>query len=247
MSKTSGIMEVFEEGWQQSMFLHNEDVENFQFNLVYPIHPVFQRDNWALTDDTLWNSLEPVLRLASALLESPASLAFVYSLVFSPREVLEEDSARYKKVYRRFHQLNEDEQTVRAKINLLLIQLGRVIRLGFFVPNEKQHEMVQAYVRPDDSKPISLGYGTEGYTPVVSVNMQYYRHLQEAQNSTEPWKVCRTLRFQFIWASILCHEVIHAIHKAIEPDLDKREPFYEDDRLAELGFAWEYALPHASK
>lgn len=52
----------------------------------------------------------------------------------------------------------------------------------------------------------------------------------------------RLLRFQAMVATTLCHEVIYALGHAMWCSPTHFEPYYCDQRLNELGFAWETAV-----
>lgn len=71
----------------------------------------------------------------------------------------------------------------------------------------------------------------------------------KAENFDNAAAYCRTTNF---FAHSLLHEVCHVLHGAAVPKIDHPtipgekvmapEPFYRDDRLAELGWAFEQAV-----
>ena len=65
-----------------------------QNNLTYPVHPILDRSRWD-SPDNLYNAIIHILRLASAMLQSPASVAFHHAVMYGAREYLPEPSKRH--------------------------------------------------------------------------------------------------------------------------------------------------------
>lgn len=87
-----------------------------------------------------------------------------------------------------------------------------------------------------------------GYASNITINkvfveyIKYMKRQQAAENINEdPHVQPQLLRLQFQLAVTICHEINHAIGNATRGDKDI-EPFHCDDRLNELGFAWEMAV-----
>lgn len=106
---------------------------------------------------------------------------------------------------------------------------------------------------------ITPGPELRGLASITCINHSYLRTLRQLLLEPENNKFkIRKLYFQF--ALTICHEIIHEINFAVDTELLKRyiemykrynetgarfgevrfnEPFYEGQRVAELGFFWE--------
>lgn len=86
-----------------------------------------------------------------------------------------------------------------------------------------------------------------GHTSRVLLPQRTARAIIRARIEPHGAGSCRLLRLQFLLAVTLCHEVMHALDLAMAihtPVRDKLliEDYYCDQRLNELGYAWEVAV-----
>ncbi|KAL9115038.1 MAG: hypothetical protein Q9187_007376, partial [Circinaria calcarea] len=54
-----------------------------------------------------------------------------------------------------------------------------------------------------------------------------------------PQTINQKLRIQFYLAVTICHELMHAIENAVQEDLGSLEPYFGEQALNEVGWAWE--------
>ena len=102
-------------------------------NLIYPIHPVFQRDLWECWD-LQYELITPALRLASAFLESPASVAFHFAMINNPRTRCPDRSARYEPWgvnYNQFLPTELPDSDIRESVDSSLRRLVPLIHWRF--------------------------------------------------------------------------------------------------------------------
>lgn len=205
-----------------------------QTNLTIPIHLVLQRERWDCPDN-LYNGIAHILRLASAMLQCPASIAFHVSLMFVERDHLPEPSQRHGYPCYRFRHTPHGVGAIRPYFNMIMARIAPHIRLRFYKQTDPGFTHLTAFavtrrnpsLRTYANGPVQTGTGSD-----IFVNYVYIENLSKGNMS-----LSQQLRLQFYMALTISHEMAHAVNNAVSMQL--YEPFYEDQRLSELGRAWE--------
>lgn len=185
------------------------------------------------------------LRLASAILESPASIAFIYLLMNEPREKLEEFSKLYFLDLFKFCDSKLPKTDKRRNVCDKLRQFAGKTRFEWV-------EMDHCYAltrRESSSANLSIGPpgSGKGHTSKIFLPQHVARAIITARLEPHRAGTCLLLRIQFLLAATICHEVIHALDLAVVTHTVFEnhvfiEDYYCDQRLNELGYAWEVAV-----
>lgn len=208
-----------------------------QTNLTYPIHPILDRWNW-FCPDNLYNGIVQILRLASALFQCPASIAFHYDIMFGTREYLPEASQQHGQACQRLRHIhtNQDEVAIRTEFDTMMLRIAQHISFCFYKQSDPGFTHLNAFAvtRRNVARPTFFlpGARQSGDGSVIHINYQYIENLSKGN-----MPLSQLLRLQFYMALTISHEIAHAINNAVSVLL--YEPFYEDQRLSELGRAWE--------
>ncbi|MCJ1465414.1 hypothetical protein MMC07_004032 [Pseudocyphellaria aurata] len=217
-------------------------------NLTYPIHPLFARERFEDPFD-FWNEIKTSLRLASAILETSASVAFLYSLMNQPHILLEADTERLGQKCTQFWPSNQPENIMRKDVNRKLQLLIKVVSWDWDDNSQKEDSFTWAYTMCDLPPSVRLemgppGSGKKGFRSKISMGLSQTRKFLavKRRNPSNFKNLSHLLRFQFLIAASVCHEIVHALGHAMWDDPFHFEPYYCDQRLNELGFAWETAV-----
>lgn len=124
---------------------------------------MFQRKQWHQCDDSTWADLDPVLRLASALLESPASLRFVCSIVSSHREILQEEYECLKLLATRIRQVDKPDAEIRQIATSVLQKMTQVTRFKWSTPKGSDKYCLTGQAWRNGDKKICVHPGTSGF------------------------------------------------------------------------------------
>ena len=206
-----------------------------QTNLTYPIHPLLERSVWSCPD-SLYRGITHILRLASAMLQCPASIAFHHALMFGTREYLLETSQRHGYPCQRLCHTDHDEVTARRDVDTVMLRIARRMVIRFFKASDPgfTHLTAFAVTRRNAATPTFLRDVTQqsGTGSVIHINYHYIENLSKGN-----MPLSQLLRLQFYMALTISHEIAHAVNNAVS--MQVYEPFYEDQRLSEVGRAWE--------
>ena len=210
----------------------------------------------------IYDALEPTLSLATAMLLSPASLVFLYSVLYSPRKIVANPSKHSGQLYYVFGQPNPlpDEKTLRERVLSALEKFADWN--AFTLMDEKEYSAmhdVHGLTTPLRAKSVDGICITEdnkrGSPTGIRIHKRFTEKLIAWGAGTARANRLIVLNTQFRVAVTICHEIVHALNYAIDTALLRRielkvatkstdpiesnEPFWEDQRLAELGAAWE--------
>ncbi|KAI9844384.1 MAG: hypothetical protein M1830_007606, partial [Pleopsidium flavum] len=191
-------------------------------DLSNPIHPAYYRSQWDNCPDEIYQLFTPSLRLASLMITSQASLVFYDALMYQHRRRLHEASDRLGKECYEFYGLDSDDRNAADPQNLYE---NVAEQSGHFAVTRRIPVVVKRDEWPCGSE-STIGVGTDYVSSLRVVG---------ANGS-----VSQLLRLQFHVALTFAHELVHAVNNAVS--LETYEPFFEDQRLAELGHAWEQAV-----
>ena len=212
-------------------------------NLDNAIHPIYSRSQWTGCPDEDYELLTPSLRLATLLITSPNSLLFYDALINRPhRKLLHQDTARLGKNCYQLRKFDFDErdytdpQTLRD-VSQDIAALSPHIRCKL-IPNVAAESGYLAITQRDlrvvvkSDTDWAVGTGS-----TIDVGIEFVTNLRRvhAQGS-----LSQLLRLQFSVAITFAHELVHAVNHAVS--METYEPFFEDDRISELGLAWEQTI-----
>ena len=236
------------------------DSLNFRPNtLTREISPVFRftdeqgmKKRWMQLSTEGYRVLEPVCRLASAMIESPASLAFLHDLLYSPRTEIASPSPRAGYPCYRFRHsesslIPENEDPRRA-----LERLAPNIEWSL---EELPDADAKTKINWEACRIRIVDNGRMGFRSTIKVQKNLVGELDTL--TSQGGNTCVILSQQFFLATTLCHEIAHALNNAVDPALllafqsqvvsnhsppqriKPCEPFFQDESQAELGHCWE--------
>ena len=212
------------------------------------IHPLFAQDRFE-DPPGLWKEIEASLRLASAILQTPASVAFLYSLMNQPHILLAADTQRLGQECTQFWPSSQPEHVMLEDFDRKLLLLSSIVSFNWLDNKvEREEKNTWAYtvcdVTPARLEMGAPGSGEKGFGSKISIGLIQTRQMIAIRGRTlgDFKNLSRLLRFQFMIAISLCHEVVHALGHAMWDSPSHLEPYYCDQRLNELGFAWETAV-----
>lgn len=204
------------------------------------IHPVFGVQNFE--DDLDYEILRPSLRLASLLLEEPSLFSFWHAMFFGPETELLDLDLETRHSQKMFSYCRTDGELSAediVKTGEKLLALAKVIR---FIRKEDQNmsRLGGCCISEKCEMPETFwGVGSR-----ILYRDNFYNDLRSLElNPKDPdtrehdhdWELL-TSRFGF--AILMLHELAHAAQSAVLGH-DSYEHFFEDDVVAEAGFAWE--------
>lgn len=210
---------------------------------LHRIHPMFRRSNCRMGSD-VYTRIIPALCLASAFLYEPQASAFWYSIVFGPRQpiphlardsegMVRENSAE---PWSRFSAVPVGIDEWR-ELDSFWEQMGRAITIRFADMDVDGGQTVEAkWERSYPPGPLLLG----GVEAVITLSTNYRTISRRFATPAPTASLPHWLRQHHLIAVTLLHEVCHAIHM-VRTQVDA-EPFFEDHRQAELGYAWEQSV-----
>lgn len=208
-------------------FLTSKYSESHQNDLTHPIHPIFDFDLWHRPGSREF--LEPVLRLASVLLESPASQRFIYSRLYT-------DHYRKKRkpftAQCRFRRSQAPDDAIERGFQEATLYVAKRLRYEWREFPEKAYARTVTVTGPKNTSIVSC---------VVEVKISHFRRI--LHKPVGPGDRSEIARHRFNLAVTLCHEVAHALDTLAPSQCGhgylKVNHYFEDEKKSELGFAWE--------
>ena len=276
----------FEEDWARLGYLDPPSSQEYGLGLTLPKLPIFHHKHharpivghviWPQYSDTQYEKLcaelDPGLRLASAMLQSPASLDLVYKIIYGPRRFPRErmDYEGQPVFEIEYIETNETRRNMAKKA------LNRLAEsLSFIAENPKEDgkkncDAIVSHSLVLHSYGINIAddSGTpRGIASIIRLDRNHLSKLtillgQDGENTSQ------ILTLQFKLAVSICHNIVHAIGHAADLALlldaimestyrdlatlenterskkrvGSNEPFLENERVAELGYSWENAV-----
>ncbi|KAL8916888.1 MAG: hypothetical protein Q9208_008290 [Pyrenodesmia sp. 3 TL-2023] len=206
--------------------------ENNISNLTNPINPIFGFDRWENVISRKF--LTPVLRLASLMLETPASQRLLYSLINPDTHYFLDHQDGKPRCH--FRESAAADDVVQVGVRIALQQLEKSLTYRWY-------------------KKLPKGVGTKAYAATyfewpdnagedchIGVLSKTFR--KTFITSTRRKKATNVNRWRFMLASTLCHEVAHALDGTLTEHCSRGlrrhvEHLYEDQTECEMGWAWE--------
>ncbi|KAK4695210.1 hypothetical protein P7C71_g2501, partial [Lecanoromycetidae sp. Uapishka_2] len=286
-AKTRNKYSAFlEEDWAKLGYLATPGSNEYGLGLTNAKHAIFQYTNNARPNpkqpiwlqytidsyELLCAEIDPILRLASLMLESTASLDFLYDIIYNvpqePVEAVEYNGCPVLEI-----ELTETDESKRNMARQALDKLAESI--VFLVETPKDDPETDCHCNTVPSLAIhpygiNIADDTEspkGIGSMVRINRSYLIKLTKLL-AREENNVSQILSLQFKVATLICHEVAHAVGHAANLGLlhdsimestfqnlakmensqrtkervGTNEPFYGDDTVAEHGYCWETAV-----
>lgn len=201
--------------------------------------------------------LRPVFKLATEILLTPASLDFLYDVIWSPRT---RDSGATlpnvrpaETIVPKARKTEKNRADVRAALERLAVSLSwRLEQLSdeyaLILPVLWDHQN-GVCIRDDNGSHL-------GVASVIRINQYLLTQLKKLGENphTDPdTGTARLFSLRFKIAQTLCHETVHAVNYAVDSDalqaehdkgaglvgLECPEPYYGTENVAELGHSWE--------
>lgn len=210
------------------------------------VHPLFQIENFRQNAHDIYDCLVPALRLASKFLTERVVSLFWHTACFGervkdtdmPKGLLNHTARRIR------HPVNwtiEGEEHIKRLLEALSDQMTIDFTSGVEFPVERyaEHSVLPAKWPLQPRNQSRIMFGQDIYVAAKKLSVL---------KSPDPLQV---LRFHFLFAVILVHEIAHAVearHKLTsdgEPVEDGRsdnEAFYGEHEWCEAGRAWESSV-----
>ena len=275
-----------EEDWARLGYLDPPSSQEYGLGLTLPKLPIFHHKHhsrplvghviWSQYTDTqyekLCSELDPALRLASAMLQTPASLDLIYKIIYGPRRFPRERMDYEGQPVFEIESV-ESNETRRNMAKKALNRLAESLSFIVETPKEDGKKNCDATV----SHSLALhSYGINiaddsgtprGIASTIRLDRNHLSKLtllldQHGDNTSQ------ILTLQFKLAISICHNIIHAISHAADLALlldaimestyrdlatlentsrskervVTNEPFLENETVAELGYSWENAV-----
>ncbi len=244
-------------------FIFSSYSESHPNNLTGEIHPIFQPNNWYNLefDDVMTPVLRLASNIIKSP-NSRMFLYNVYYAERKLLEDLSKRIGREARQFERIRDVPYSEE-VFPRTTMLLQRLTDYVRFTWFDPsdpNVSPYQVGYCGKNKHHRAWMSDGYEPTGYISRISLNLNMVRKLSQLRNSP---RVCgssvskqfpypphynklviptnlydrlqsQILRLQFMMANSLCHELVHAFNNSITDKMGVPEPFFEDERIAEL-------------
>jgi len=201
------------------------------------IHPVFREQNFPAD---AYDTLRPVLRLASQLITTECLLPFWHAMFFGLENEVEEESRRYEVPMFQFRRPeNRILPSERTQTKLAIFSMGPSVRFHPVSEGPEEDGLGSAY-RPDP--------GAITYT-LVDENLpsrfpggcgsRIYYVDEKLEELRAPANSYITLQRRFLFAVALIHELTHVAHNAVTTNDTSFERWFEDEIVGEVGYSWE--------
>ena len=211
-------------------------------SLSNAIHPIYFRTQWDDCPDDVFELLTPSIRLASLMITSPASLAFFDVVLNGSRKSLSKLTVSMggKGCYE-LQPLDRDVSDpaypqLMHEVSGYLAAVKSHIRLRV-VENVAKKTLMFGFTRRDLSHVVKSGDWVVGTGTTIHMGSEFVTNLRKVRAKGS---VSQLLRLQFSTAITLAHETAHAVNHTVS--METYEPFFDDQRLAEIGHAWEQAV-----
>ncbi|MCJ1404469.1 hypothetical protein MMC11_007695 [Xylographa trunciseda] len=212
-------------------------------DLTYELHTLLRRERWQDLKNEDWKLIEPALRLTSAFLDSEASFVFFYSLINSERQFF--NGNQWEKFYPRIRRMKpykargQSIEEVRMEYDAALDAIAGQLQLRF-----SDSRSAEGYTLRQKTRRVQ--FITQKSTVVVgegcnllmqeTIFLKPLRRLRKLPQT--PSVISTILRIEFKMANVLGHEIAHVIESAAR-NAPPWTAFWRDQRVAELGRAWE--------
>ncbi|MCJ1399831.1 hypothetical protein MMC11_003034 [Xylographa trunciseda] len=241
-------------------------------NLNNPIHEIFRIDHWTNTEDSIYKVLEPALRLASMYLQQPLAFQWWVTRMFAERSLdMAESKIQGRLIQRLKDQVPLTRKNTSIAMEYLKHLGSHVVPdeghcFNFRFAEKERFQLVD----PDCGEChgctyLILAFGTKNKNTIspwidyrhvdarfpkgkynrveVLIHSDYYIAARKFRD-TKFLDINQYLRFNFLIAATLVHEVSHCLD-IIDSYHGREEPHFFSDpcmgtgNIGESGFAWE--------
>lgn len=205
---------------------------------------------------TLSPDLQPVFKLASAILLSPASLDFFWRIIYGGREIMKGQPYRIMPLSPHFNArtIRKHRQEARTALNELAKSLSWVImdKEDPYIATSHARTKSMLFDHPQGINIRNDGGARKGLASLITINSRSLTFLKEMRNATDD-EIAKLHSLRLQLALIFCHEMAHVADFAVaSPTLQLflasplgipvdgtgyDEPFFEDQKVAELRHA----------
>ncbi|MCJ1387645.1 hypothetical protein MMC18_000488 [Xylographa bjoerkii] len=212
-------------------------------DLTYEIHTLLRRERWQDLEDEDWEIIEPALRLTSAFLDSEASFVFFYSLINSNRVFF--NGKQWENFYPRIGKTNpykargQTIEEVREEYDTAMEIIAKQLQLRFSDSRSAEGYTIHQRSRRVCFRTKKLGMVIGQGCNILMQKSIFLKPLHRLRKLPQTPSVISTiLRIEFKMANVLGHEIAHVLESALR-DAPPWNAFWRDQRVAELGRAWE--------
>ncbi|KAG9943565.1 hypothetical protein KCU85_g8610, partial [Aureobasidium melanogenum] len=211
-------------------------------------HPIFRRKNFSSIDDYDYEHLKPVLKVATEFLSSFDTLGFFKGL-FHARKFSgtpEEQRRLGKGMLWKFSPRNIGSWEEAMETIQQLRELSNYVTWQYDDARSGAKQALMCTYQ-DPTKPIypagHVFFKPQGYYTQICMSTKYRDALERKHRvddiHSELDQYAADLRTRFQMAITMVHEIAHAFHNVFNPTghFQKHEPFMNDGRMAELGYA----------
>ncbi|KAK4997735.1 hypothetical protein LTR66_002900 [Elasticomyces elasticus] len=219
-----------------------------------PVHPIFRQENFHHRSGLDYNAMLPTLRLATCILEAPATLKFFHTQIFGRRtslpqtRELEESSSMFKLEFytrrSRFGKQGLLDAQADSEIRDALRVVADVVRFRLMRNDDEANGIGWASTAPNDW-PLDLMPVAEDGRPAfpgtgswINISPSMHARMLTTYHSSVYWAPSAI----FHCAKDFVHELAHAVDMLVLPRGQDAEQFHEDDELAESGHSFEKAV-----
>lgn len=231
---SSGINSLIATANQHDRFHLLEDDHVSAGNLQNAIHPIF----WWFDRD---GPLNQMLRLASQFLAHDSVLTFFVPLLFGHE--LTANISNTNRTYLSDPLINVSDAHRKSLIDAVrrsLLCLAHSIEFRFMKPEKRVYARTLTKAAQPAHTPMCSSIFQKRLTTVIEMTdrfMQFYSSSDGYNNSSR----CAQFRHDFLFASTLVHEIVHAVGVMRRGNLS--EPcIRQDDPDPEWGYAWEHFM-----
>jgi len=225
------------------------DLPNPHLGDLTTIHPIFQRANFPRITDTEYAALRPSLALCSAYLAASFDMQiFWQTLLYGPRHAIP-NTPDWHIVHPPSPPFTEAHYHA---MDFLLMQMSSMFAFQF-VPcttafATEAWGLTTAWDRTAVDPTYTRPAGVAGLCSAITLNPAFldaalaaHAYLASLPRDTTPdaETVYLILRQQWFFAVTTLHELAHGVNNAQRRERAETEPFFEGQRRAEVGYAWE--------
>ncbi|KAF1347055.1 hypothetical protein BDV97DRAFT_423662 [Delphinella strobiligena] len=219
------------------------------------IHPVFKPENWVQLAPEDYERISPALRLASSFLCEPSVLGFYQAIIRAPQRLHDSDAEALLK--RKVYCIGTSPMLRQSLpvVAQIMVRMQHHVKWHFGNGNltgtawmVTNYDLNKDGLHPNRRSMSSDVHIRPEFLEVFRQKI-HVSQFAKAENFDNAAAYCRTANF---FAHGLLHELYHALHSAAVPTMDHPtipgakaivpEPFYRDDRLAELGWAFQQVV-----
>lgn len=222
-------------------------------DLTNEIHPLLDRARFDDTPDAIYDQLVPGLRLASMFLTQPVCMQFWASLALAERKDDQEMSLKYGKRCQRIDKHVELTDENIATITKRLKDMGNANLIHFAFRHKTAMPHAEIWGCSWPIRDYRGAVGRDLTRSLIRLHADYYIVAEKLSQLKYP-EQSQSLRFSFIFAVIVLHELAHSIEGAYIKrrhdqwqDLQRTrqylEPFFMDwQRPPECGRTLEHTM-----